>query len=181
MRGGVPSMASTLNGDSYDFEALYCSNGAKFWHSWYLVGLINHWWKRKPCTHTTRCLIDVLLWYLASSRWWTHSTSYHTVISCLYDFGNCIIIFPLFFLQSPRTGSKPPILASTSSSPAVPLSPQIVAPLECDWSEHTCPDGYKYYYNCVTYESRVNRLHWIIILAFLCWFLILWKEEKMTL
>ncbi|XP_042988793.1 flowering time control protein FCA-like [Carya illinoinensis] len=59
--------------------------------------------------------------------------------------------------QSPRTGSNPPILASTSSSPAVPLSPQIVAPLECDWSEHTCPDGYKYYYNCVTYESRWEK------------------------
>uniref|UniRef100_A0A7C8Z5U5 RRM domain-containing protein n=1 Tax=Opuntia streptacantha TaxID=393608 RepID=A0A7C8Z5U5_OPUST len=28
------------------------------------------------------------------------------------------------------------------------------ASLHCDWSEHICPDGYKYYYNCVTCESR---------------------------
>jgi len=30
------------------------------------------------------------------------------------------------------------------------------ASLHCDWSEHICPDGYKYYYNCVTCESRVS-------------------------
>lgn len=115
-------------------------------------------------------------WYLASSRW-THSTSYHMVTSCLCDFGNCVTIFSLFFLQSPHTGSNPPILASTSSSPAVPLSPQIVAPLECDWSEHTCPDGYKYYYNCVTYESRVNVLHWITLFLHFC--VHFWYFEKM--
>ncbi|XP_047315969.1 flowering time control protein FCA-like [Impatiens glandulifera] len=29
--------------------------------------------------------------------------------------------------------------------------------LDSDWSEHTCPDGYKYYYNCVTCESRWEK------------------------
>ncbi|KAK2364788.1 flowering time control protein FCA [Trifolium repens] len=28
---------------------------------------------------------------------------------------------------------------------------------ECDWSEHYCPDGNKYYYNCVTCESRWEK------------------------
>lgn len=28
---------------------------------------------------------------------------------------------------------------------------------ECDWSEHYCPDGDKYYYNCVTCESRWDK------------------------
>uniref|UniRef100_A0A7C9D5T7 WW domain-containing protein n=1 Tax=Opuntia streptacantha TaxID=393608 RepID=A0A7C9D5T7_OPUST len=31
------------------------------------------------------------------------------------------------------------------------------ASLHCDWSEHICPDGYKYYYNCVTCESRWEK------------------------
>lgn len=47
--------ASTLNGDSYDLEALY---GAKFWHGGYLVGVINHWLKRKPCIHTTQLVFN---------------------------------------------------------------------------------------------------------------------------
>ncbi|VFR02861.1 unnamed protein product [Cuscuta campestris] len=28
---------------------------------------------------------------------------------------------------------------------------------DCEWSEHICPDGYPYYYNCVTCESRWER------------------------
>ncbi|KAF8052752.1 hypothetical protein N665_1512s0001 [Sinapis alba] len=28
---------------------------------------------------------------------------------------------------------------------------------ECDWSEHTCPDGNKYYYHCVTCESTWEK------------------------
>lgn len=31
------------------------------------------------------------------------------------------------------------------------------ASLGCDWSEHICPDGYKYYFNCVTCESRWEK------------------------
>ncbi|KAJ6334364.1 hypothetical protein OIU78_011287 [Salix suchowensis] len=30
-------------------------------------------------------------------------------------------------------------------------------PEECDWSEHSCPDGYKYYFNCITCESRWEK------------------------
>ncbi|KAE8009318.1 hypothetical protein FH972_005762 [Carpinus fangiana] len=57
-------------------------------------------------------------------------------------------------LQSSHTGTNPPIVPSTSTSPTVPISPQKATSLECDWSEHTCPDGYQYYYNCVSCESR---------------------------
>uniref|UniRef100_A0A9I9D4E9 Flowering time control protein FCA n=3 Tax=Cucumis melo TaxID=3656 RepID=A0A9I9D4E9_CUCME len=41
----------------------------------------------------------------------------------------------------------------TSDSPMGRPSSRVEVTLECDWSEHTCPDGFKYYYNCVTYES----------------------------
>lgn len=41
----------------------------------------------------------------------------------------------------------------TPNSPMTHPSSQVEGPLECDWSEHTCPDGFKYYYNCVTCES----------------------------
>ncbi|WCJ22348.1 Flowering time control protein FCA [Euphorbia peplus] len=47
-------------------------------------------------------------------------------------------------LESSLTGSNP-------------LSPETADPQECDWSEHSCPDGYKYYYNCVTYESSWEK------------------------
>ncbi|CAH9102915.1 unnamed protein product [Cuscuta europaea] len=28
---------------------------------------------------------------------------------------------------------------------------------DCEWSEHICPDGYPYYYNCMTCESRWEK------------------------
>ncbi|XP_022757835.1 flowering time control protein FCA-like isoform X2 [Durio zibethinus] len=59
-------------------------------------------------------------------------------------------------LKSPRTGGSQTV-AATSVAPTIPQSLETVAPLECDWSEHTCPDGHKYYYNCVTCESRWNK------------------------
>ncbi|KAI4301531.1 hypothetical protein L6164_034800 [Bauhinia variegata] len=46
---------------------------------------------------------------------------------------------------------------SSSTSPDMPVSPQEEDPPDCDWSEHTCPDGYKYYYNCVTCDSRWDK------------------------
>ncbi|KAL5795757.1 hypothetical protein ACOSQ2_000577 [Xanthoceras sorbifolium] len=58
--------------------------------------------------------------------------------------------------QSPKGGSNPQTSVGTLTAPAVPQSPESVD-LECDWSEHTCPDGYKYYYNCVTCESKWNK------------------------
>jgi WW domain len=30
-------------------------------------------------------------------------------------------------------------------------------PLTCNWTEHTSPEGFKYYYNNITKESKVNQ------------------------
>jgi len=53
-----------------------------------------------------------------------------------------------------QTGSNPSTAAG-NTPPDMPSSPQDEDFPECDWSEHYCPDGVKYYYNCVTCESRV--------------------------
>ncbi|KAG6726266.1 hypothetical protein I3842_02G072200 [Carya illinoinensis] len=47
--------------------------------------------------------------------------------------------------------------SSKSAAPAVPLLTQAVAPVKCNWTEHTSPDGYKYYHNGVTGESRWEK------------------------
>ncbi|GKV40532.1 hypothetical protein SLEP1_g48165 [Rubroshorea leprosula] len=59
-------------------------------------------------------------------------------------------------LESMQSASSQTIVTS-SSSPTVPQNLEALATLECDWSEHTCPDGYKYYYNCVTLESTWDK------------------------
>ncbi|KAG7018027.1 hypothetical protein SDJN02_19893, partial [Cucurbita argyrosperma subsp. argyrosperma] len=51
----------------------------------------------------------------------------------------------------------PPSARGVQTSSGTPKSPRrrpsyrVEVPLECDWSEHSCPDGFKYYYNCITY------------------------------
>ncbi|XP_020538435.1 flowering time control protein FCA isoform X1 [Jatropha curcas] len=60
-------------------------------------------------------------------------------------------------LESQWTESNTLAVSVTSAAPAVPASPQTADPQECDWSEHSCPDGYKYYYNCTTCESRWEK------------------------
>ncbi|WVZ07302.1 hypothetical protein V8G54_020648 [Vigna mungo] len=55
-----------------------------------------------------------------------------------------------------QTGSNPSTAAG-NTPPAMPSSPQDEDFPECDWSEHYCPDGVKYYYNCVTCESRWEK------------------------
>lgn len=44
-----------------------------------------------------------------------------------------------------------------STSPDLHTNPQDEEFPESDWSEHYCPDGNKYYYNCVTCESRWQK------------------------
>ncbi|KVI12543.1 flowering time control protein FCA isoform X1 [Cynara cardunculus var. scolymus] len=56
--------------------------------------------------------------------------------------------------MSSQTGSEPPSVSSTCS---VATSSEMSNPPDCDWSEHVCPDGNAYYYNCVTCESRWEK------------------------
>ena len=58
-------------------------------------------------------------------------------------------------MQPLPTGSSSREVAYNIPRAAVPTNPQMPELPECDWSEHTCPDGHKYYYNCVTRESLV--------------------------
>ncbi|OMO82161.1 hypothetical protein COLO4_23202 [Corchorus olitorius] len=54
-----------------------------------------------------------------------------------------------------ETGSSQTTTATSVSPTSQSL--ETVDPPECDWSEHTCPDGDKYYYNCVTFESQWKK------------------------
>lgn len=80
-------------------------------------------------------------------------------------------------LQSAWTG-----LASTSSTPAstpaavmpstrsatpsLPVSTTPAVPLTCNWTEHTSPEGFKYYYNSITRESKVRVLYSLVPFRF---------------
>ncbi|XP_022721774.1 LOW QUALITY PROTEIN: flowering time control protein FCA-like [Durio zibethinus] len=63
----------------------------------------------------------------------------------------------------PQTvGSTPPHIPGTdvlssASAPAAPLMMPIVASVECHWTEHTSPDGFKYYHNSLTHESKWDK------------------------
>lgn len=63
----------------------------------------------------------------------------------------------MFFVQPPSARGVQ-TFSGTPNSPMGRPSSWVEVTLECDWSEHTCPDGFKYYYNCVTYESLVSTL-----------------------
>lgn len=55
------------------------------------------------------------------------------------------------------TASDSVLPSSSSSCNAVSTSTEGSDYIDCDWSEHICPDGNLYYYNCVTCESRWEK------------------------
>ncbi|XP_060179962.1 flowering time control protein FCA-like isoform X2 [Lycium barbarum] len=58
---------------------------------------------------------------------------------------------------SPHVGSDNVLPSAESSVNARPLNAEMVESIDCEWSEHICPDGFLYYFNCVTCESRWEK------------------------
>lgn len=60
--------------------------------------------------------------------------------------------------RHPNTSHQVPFPTSMGycASPE-PFSDDPADSKDCDWSEHVCPDGHLYYYNCATCESRWEK------------------------
>ncbi|XP_031099474.1 flowering time control protein FCA-like isoform X2 [Ipomoea triloba] len=84
-------------------------------------------------------------------------------------FGGHMLPNPASPKQSPGGGSKPQTVSNTcavleqvlpsttSSANKSALDTEMIEFIDCEWSEHVCPDGYLYYYNCETCESRWEK------------------------
>ncbi|KAJ6807884.1 flowering time control protein FCA-like [Iris pallida] len=57
----------------------------------------------------------------------------------------------------PFTTSSAPVSTPAVSATPLPLSTTSAVPLTCNWTEHTSPQGFKYYYNSVTQESKWEK------------------------
>lgn len=96
-----------------------------------------------------------------------HFSLHQLADSVCFHASDFCLTYIIILLQSAQTGNKPQsvpcpnigsgsgLLSSSSSCQAVPTSTEGSDYIDCDWSEHICPDGYPYYYNCVTCESKV--------------------------
>lgn len=65
-------------------------------------------------------------------------------------------IVPQTVANTPATTPAADVPSATSAAPAIPVTNQNITPTKCVWTEHTSPDGYKYYYNSATGESKVR-------------------------
>nr|XP_043631992.1 flowering time control protein FCA isoform X2 [Erigeron canadensis] len=50
-----------------------------------------------------------------------------------------------------------PVVDSLPAASVAPVVPPAVGSSKCNWTEHTSPDGYKYYYNSTTGESKWEK------------------------
>lgn len=58
---------------------------------------------------------------------------------------------------STHVGSDNVLPSAATSVNAKSLNAEMVESIDCEWSEHICPEGNIYYYNCVTCESRWEK------------------------
>ncbi|XP_071940240.1 flowering time control protein FCA-like isoform X2 [Coffea arabica] len=49
------------------------------------------------------------------------------------------------------------VAAAESANPTVPATSRAIAAGKCNWTEHISPEGYKYYYNSTTGESKWEK------------------------
>ncbi|KAK3018599.1 hypothetical protein RJ639_004931 [Escallonia herrerae] len=66
-------------------------------------------------------------------------------------------VVPKSAVSTPANQPVADVPPAATSSPAVPVASRLVAPTKCNWTEHTAPDGYKYYHNSITQESKWEK------------------------
>ncbi|XP_050216216.1 flowering time control protein FCA-like isoform X2 [Mercurialis annua] len=65
-------------------------------------------------------------------------------------------IAPQSVASTPPITQASEVPASTLSASAAPVA-QSMTPVKCNWTEHTSPEGFTYYYNSMTRESRWEK------------------------
>lgn len=65
--------------------------------------------------------------------------------------------------MTPQTSASSKVIPPVTDGPAataasvIPEITHAVVPLKCNWTEHTSPEGFKYYYNSTTGESKWEK------------------------
>lgn len=63
--------------------------------------------------------------------------------------------------MTPQTSASSKVISpvtdglAAAAASVIPEITHAVVPLKCNWTEHTSPEGFKYYYNSTTGESKV--------------------------